>query len=109
MHLKLPAHRAGLPGKEAVCFLIAPLIPACKAGLAGCAPGQQRFPAVYPSFFPAFVAGASHLAVRLIISRNGDVCHKKIPAGGEREKDRHIVNREPPFTEAPPVKKGAGS
>jgi hypothetical protein len=33
---QLPAHRAALPGKEAVCFFIAPLIPACRAGLAGC-------------------------------------------------------------------------
>jgi hypothetical protein len=33
--LKLPARKAGLPGKEAVCFFIAPLIPAYKAGLAG--------------------------------------------------------------------------
>jgi hypothetical protein len=38
--VKLPARRAGLPGKEWFSFFIAPLIPAYKAGLAGCAPGQ---------------------------------------------------------------------
>jgi len=38
--VKLPAHRAGLPGKE-VLFFDAPLNPAYKAGLAGCAPGQS--------------------------------------------------------------------
>jgi len=32
--LKLPAHRAGLPGNE-ISFLIVPLDPAYKAGLAG--------------------------------------------------------------------------
>jgi hypothetical protein len=36
--MKFPAHRAGLPGKEAICSLIAPLIPAHRAGLAGCVP-----------------------------------------------------------------------
>jgi hypothetical protein len=40
--VKLPAHRAGLPGKE-ISFLIVPLDPAYKAGLAGHLPvnGQQ--------------------------------------------------------------------
>jgi hypothetical protein len=33
--------QAGLPGKETVCFFIAPLIPTHRAGLAGGAPGQQ--------------------------------------------------------------------
>jgi hypothetical protein len=33
-----PTRQAGLPGKEADCFLIAHLIPLCQAGLAGCAP-----------------------------------------------------------------------
>ena len=33
--VKLTAHRAGLPGKEAICFFIAPLIPAYRAGLKG--------------------------------------------------------------------------
>jgi hypothetical protein len=42
MEFEAPAHRAGLPGKEAFCFFIAPLIPACKAGLAGCAPGHIK-------------------------------------------------------------------
>jgi hypothetical protein len=32
--VKLPAHRAGLPGRE-MSFLIVPLDPAYKAGLAG--------------------------------------------------------------------------
>ena len=32
--VKLPAHRAGLPGKE-ISFFIVPLEPAYKAGLAG--------------------------------------------------------------------------
>jgi hypothetical protein len=40
--VKLPVHRAGLPGKEEVWFFVAPLIPACKAGLAGCASGQNQ-------------------------------------------------------------------
>ena len=34
IHLKLPAQRAGLPGEE-ISFLIVPLDPAYKAGLAG--------------------------------------------------------------------------
>jgi hypothetical protein len=38
--VKLPAHGAGLPGKEDVSFIIAPLISAHRAGLAGCTPGQ---------------------------------------------------------------------
>jgi hypothetical protein len=38
-HVKLPAHRAGLPGKEVVSFFIAPLIPAYNAGLTSCTPG----------------------------------------------------------------------
>jgi hypothetical protein len=38
--MKLPAHRAGLPGDEWF-FVIAPLDPACKAGLAGHIPGQH--------------------------------------------------------------------
>jgi hypothetical protein len=42
--VKLPAHRAGLPGKEDICFSIAPLIPACKAEPAACASGQPFFP-----------------------------------------------------------------
>jgi len=33
-HVKLPAHRAELPGNE-ISFLIVPLHPAYKAGLAG--------------------------------------------------------------------------
>jgi hypothetical protein len=33
-YVKLPAHRAGLPGNE-ISFLIVPLDPAYKAGLAG--------------------------------------------------------------------------
>jgi hypothetical protein len=39
--VNLPAHKVGLPGKEAVCFFIASLIPAFMAGLAGCAPGHR--------------------------------------------------------------------
>ena len=39
--VKLSAHREGLPGKEEFCFIIAPLIPAYKAGLAGCYPAQK--------------------------------------------------------------------
>ena len=37
MHLKPPAHRAGLPGKV-ISFYIVPLDPAYKAGLAGHVP-----------------------------------------------------------------------
>ena len=40
MILKLPAHRAGLPGKEDTLFIAAPY-PPYEAGLAGCAPGQR--------------------------------------------------------------------
>ena len=39
--VKLPAHRAGLPGKEEFCFFVCPLSPPTKAGLAGCAPGHD--------------------------------------------------------------------
>jgi hypothetical protein len=38
-HVKLPAHRAGLPGNE-ISFLIVPLDPAYKAGLAGHLPAM---------------------------------------------------------------------
>jgi hypothetical protein len=37
--VKLSAHRAGLPGKE-ISFLIVPLDPAYKAGLAGHLPAK---------------------------------------------------------------------
>jgi hypothetical protein len=37
--VKLPAHRAGLPGNE-ISFLIVPLDPAYKAGLAGHLPAM---------------------------------------------------------------------
>jgi hypothetical protein len=40
INVKLPAHRAGLPGKE-TSFLIVPLDPAYKAGLAGHLPVNQ--------------------------------------------------------------------
>ena len=40
--MKLPVHRAGLPGKEEFCLFIAPFIPAYRAGLAGCAPGHEE-------------------------------------------------------------------
>ena len=39
-HVKLPAHRAGLPGKE-LFFYIVPLDPAYKAGLAGALPVEK--------------------------------------------------------------------
>ena len=32
-HVKLPAHRADLPGKETVCFLLRPLSPPARRGL----------------------------------------------------------------------------
>jgi len=38
--VKLPAHRAGLPGNE-ISFLIVPFDPAYKAGLAGHLPVKQ--------------------------------------------------------------------
>jgi len=37
MIAKLPAHWAGLPGKELFSYIV-PLDPACKAGLAGALP-----------------------------------------------------------------------
>jgi hypothetical protein len=40
--VKLPAHRAGLPGNE-ISFLIVPLDPAYKAGLAGHLPVNREF------------------------------------------------------------------
>jgi hypothetical protein len=40
--VKLPAHRAGLPGKE-MSFLIVPLDPAYKAGLAGHLPVKKSY------------------------------------------------------------------
>jgi hypothetical protein len=42
LRLKLPAHRAGLPGNE-ISFLIVPLDPAYKAGLAGHLPVNSQF------------------------------------------------------------------
>jgi len=36
-HVKLPAHRAGLPGKELFNYIV-PRDSACKAGLAGVLP-----------------------------------------------------------------------
>ncbi len=39
--MKLPAHRAGLPGNE-ISFLIVPLDPAYKAGLAGHLPVRRK-------------------------------------------------------------------
>ena len=39
--MKLPAHRAGLPGNE-ISFLIVPLDPAYKAGLAGHLPATYQ-------------------------------------------------------------------
>jgi hypothetical protein len=39
--VKLPAHRAGLPGNE-ISFLIVPLDPAYKAGLAGYLPVKDQ-------------------------------------------------------------------
>jgi hypothetical protein len=44
--VKLPAHRAGLPGKE-ISFLIVPLDPAYKAGLAGHLPVSAPLRDVY--------------------------------------------------------------
>jgi len=41
--VKLPAHRSGLPGKE-MSFLIVPLGPAYKAGLAGHLPVKVQMP-----------------------------------------------------------------
>jgi hypothetical protein len=40
--VKLPAHRAGLPGNE-ILFFIVPLDPAYKAGLAGHLPVKNRW------------------------------------------------------------------
>jgi hypothetical protein len=40
--VKLPAHRAGLPGKV-ISFYIVPLDPAYKAGLAGHSPVKNDF------------------------------------------------------------------
>jgi len=39
--VKLPAHRAGLPGNE-ISFLFVPLDPAYKAGLAGHLPAKVQ-------------------------------------------------------------------
>ena len=39
VNVKLPAHRAGLPGKV-ISFYIVPLTPTYKAGLAGHAPAK---------------------------------------------------------------------
>jgi hypothetical protein len=39
--VKLPAHRAGLPGNE-ISFLIVPLDPAYKVGLAGHLPVKEK-------------------------------------------------------------------
>jgi hypothetical protein len=39
LNVKLPAHRSGLPGNE-ISFLIVPLDPAYKAGLAGHLPAK---------------------------------------------------------------------
>ena len=36
--MKLPAHRAGLPGKEAICFLLRPLSPPTRRGLRAALP-----------------------------------------------------------------------
>jgi hypothetical protein len=41
IYLKLPAHRAGLPGKV-ISFCIVPLDPACKAGLTGHLPVKTK-------------------------------------------------------------------
>jgi hypothetical protein len=41
LYLKLPAHRAGLPGKV-ISFCIVPLDPACKAGLTGHLPVKTK-------------------------------------------------------------------
>jgi len=50
LHVKLPVHRAGLPGNE-ISFLIVPLDPTYKAGLAG------HLPAKYPEEKEAIVQG----------------------------------------------------
>jgi hypothetical protein len=42
-NVKLPAHRAGLPGNE-ISFFIVPLYPAYKAGLAGHLPVKVQNP-----------------------------------------------------------------
>jgi hypothetical protein len=47
--VKLLAHRAGLPGKE-FSFLIVPLDPAYKAGLAGHLPVKKRADRISHSF-----------------------------------------------------------
>jgi len=39
--VKLPAYRAGLPGKVVISFDIVPLDPAYKAGLAGHIPARK--------------------------------------------------------------------
>ena len=44
--MKLPAHRAGLPGNE-LSFVIVPLDPAYKAGLAGHRAGQTQHQAFF--------------------------------------------------------------
>jgi hypothetical protein len=48
LHVKLPAHRAGVPGNE-ISFFIVPLDPTYKAGLAG------HLPAEYPEEEEAMV------------------------------------------------------
>jgi hypothetical protein len=64
--VKLPAHRAGLPGNE-ISFLFVPLDPAYKAGPAGHLPVKdmpyfpshyvlfQGLPPILFSFFPVYV------------------------------------------------------
>ena len=52
--MKFPAHRAGLPGKE-ISFLIVPLDPAYKAGLAGHLPVTSFPQGSFKTELPAYI------------------------------------------------------
>jgi RNA recognition motif-containing protein len=68
--LKLPAHRAGLPGKVISFFCIVPLDPAYKAGLAGHVPVK--------ALGGSFPFGVSEEDLKKIFSQAGEAQSLKI-------------------------------
>ena len=78
--VKLPAHRAGLPGKV-ISFYIVPLDPAHSAGLAGHVPVNKEGPSIVPAvasglieirwFGHAFFQITSSMGTRIITEKGG--------------------------------------
>lgn len=84
--MKLPAQRAGLPGRKRVIYS-APPNPACKAGLAGCAPGPC---APFPAAFEAPSCGDSRDALPAKSHRKKSFLKIPISVIGEKPGGGHL-------------------